>query len=279
MNTFLKNNFIKKLLIKIILFYLIVVFIMFVFQRSFMYFPFGKIKNVANGFQEIYLKTIDNKEIYSWYKPPQLNQKTILYFHGNAGNMAGREDRLIEFSKNFGVLAISYRGYSKSQGSPSQDGFFIDAKTAIDFLISKAIYPQDLILFGESIGSGVATKMAKEQDFYALILEAPFSSTLSIAKKTYWFLPVSLILKDRFESIIDANKINTPLLIFHAKGDKIVPYEEGQKLFEKFNSYKKFISLDGDFHIALTGQYLREQIDIFIKEIDEEKKRKFKLQK
>jgi hypothetical protein len=69
------------------------------------------------------------------------------------------------------------------------------------------------------------------------------------------------------------------LLIFHAKGDKIVPYEEGQKLFEKFNSYKKFISLDGDFHIALTGQYLREQIEFFMKEIDEEKKRKFKLQK
>lgn len=272
MNFFIKNISIKKLLLKFIIFYLIVVFIMFIFQRSFMYFPFGKIKNVAIGFQEIYLTTIDNKEIYAWYKAPQLNQKTILYFHGNAGNIAGREDRLVELSKNFGILAISYRGYSKSQGRPSQDGFFIDAETAFDFLISKAIYPQDIILFGESIGSGVAINMAKERDFYALVLEAPFSSVLSIAKQTYWFLPISIILKDRFESIKDANKINTPLLIFHATGDKIVPYKEGQKLFEKFNSYKKFMSLDGDFHIGLTGQYLREQIEIFINEIAEENK-------
>jgi len=277
MNFLLKKNLITKLLIKIVLFYIILVLIMFVFQRSFMYFPFGKITKVPKEFQEIFLSSPDNKELYTWYKAPLSNQKTILYFHGNAGNMAGRKDRLIELSKNFGVLAISYRGYSRSQGNPSQEGFFIDAETALDFLFAKTIYPQDIILFGESIGSGVATNMAKQRDFYALILEAPFSSILSIAKKNYWFLPVSLILKDRFESIKDANKISTPLLIFHAKGDKIVPYQEGQKLYEQFNTYKKFISFDGDFHIALTGQYLREQIQIFANEVEMDNK--IKLQK
>ncbi|NBX52610.1 MAG: alpha/beta hydrolase [Proteobacteria bacterium] len=254
----------KTLLIKLALFYAIVVLLMMVFQRNFLYYPFGKILVIPEDFQEVILKTSDEVEVYAWYKKPLEGQKTILYFHGNAGNLAGRTDRMIKFANQYGVLAISYRGYAKSKGSPSQDGFFADANSALGFLNSQQISTKQIILFGESIGSGVATKLASENEFAGLILEAPFTSIESVAKKIYWFLPVSLILRDHFDSAKLAPKINTPVLIIHAKGDKIVPFSEGQKLFELFNSPKKLIALDGDFHIAVSPDFLIKSIKEFM---------------
>ena len=178
----------------------------------------------------------------------------------------GRSDRFEKFATQYGVMAISYRGYAKSKGEPSQDGFFQDADSAYEFLKSKNILSKDIILFGESIGSAVAVNLASKHDFGALILEAPFSSIMSIAQETYWFLPVSLILKDRFEVDKVASKVTAPVLIMHANKDYIVPFEEGKKLYELFNSRKKFIAIDGDFHIALTGDYLMKQILEFSQE-------------
>ncbi len=239
---------------------------MYIFQRNFLYYPFGKILMVPEDFQEVILKTVDETNIYAWYSPPQKGQKTILYFHGNAGNLMGRSDRFGKFATQYGVLAISYRGYAKSKGEPSQEGFFQDADSAFEFLKAKNILSKDIIVFGESIGSAVAVNLASKHDFYALILEAPFSSILSMAKKTYWFLPVSLILKDRFESDKVASKVTAPVLVMHATNDYVVPFEEGKKLFELFNSRKNLIAIKGSFHIDLTGDYLLKQISEFTSE-------------
>ena len=254
------------MLIKILVFYIFIVAFMYFFQRNFLYFPFGKILIIPEDFQEVNLKDADGTNIYGWYSPAQKGQKTILYFHGNAGNLMGRSDRFEKFAMQYGVMAISYRGYAKSGGEPSQEGFFQDADSAFEFLKSKNIPSKDIILFGESIGSAVAINLASKHDFGAIILEAPFSSTLSMAKNNYWFLPVSLILKDRFESDKIASKVSAPVLIMHANKDYIVPFEEGEKLFELFNSRKKFVAIDGDFHIALTGDYLMKQITEFLQE-------------
>ena len=262
----MKIIFSKKLLIKIVAGYVFVVISMYFFQRDFLYHPFGKILIIPEDFQEINLKTADNTDIYAWFSPPQKGQKTILYFHGNAGNLMGRSDRFVKFATQYGVLAISYRGYSKSRGEPSQEGFFQDADSAFEFLKSKNISSKDIILFGESIGSAVAVNLASKHDFGAVILEAPFSSILSVAQETYWFLPISFILKDRFESDKIASKVSAPVLIMHANKDYIVPFEEGKKLYDLFNSRKKFIAIDGDFHIALTGDYLMKQITEFLQE-------------
>lgn len=239
---------------------------MYVFQRNFLYYPFGKILIVPEDFQDVNLKTADETNIYAWYSQAQKGQKTILYFHGNAGNLMGRSDRFEKFATQYGVLAISYRGYAKSGGKPSQDGFFQDADSAFEFLKSKNISSKDIILFGESIGSAVAVNLASKHDFGALVLEAPFTSILAVAQETYWFLPVSLILKDRFESDKIASKVTAPVLIFHANKDYLVPFEEGKKLYELFNSPKRFIAIDGDFHIALTGEYLMKHIAEFTQE-------------
>jgi len=254
------------MLIKILVFYIFIVAFMYFFQRNFLYFPFGKILIVPEDFQEVNLKTADGTNIYGWFSPAQKGQKTILYFHGNAGNLSGRSDRFEKFATQYGVMAISYRGYAKSGGEPTQEGFFQDADSAFEFLKSKNISSKDIILFGESIGSAVAVNLASKHDFGALVLEAPFTSILSIAQKTYWFLPVSLILKDRFESDKIASKVSAPVLIFHADKDYLVPFAEGKKLYELFNSPKRFIEIDGDFHIALSGDYLMKHITEYLQE-------------
>lgn len=240
---------------------------MYVFQRDFMYYPFGKILIIPEEFQEISLKTPDNLNIYGWFKAPNKGQKTILYFHGNAGNLMGRSDRFEKFANQYGLLAISYRGYSKSEGKPSEKGFYLDAQAALEFLKSKNINSENIIIFGESIGSGVAVELASQHNFAGLILEAPFSSILSVAKKSYWFLPVSVILKDRFESDKKVYKIKTPILIFHATGDNIVPFSEGKKLYNMAIAKKKFIEITGDFHVAINADYILKNIDEFYQDI------------
>lgn len=249
---------------------------MYFFQRNFLYYPFGKILITPEDFEQVNLTTTDNVNIYGWYKKPNKGQKTILYFHGNAGNLMGRSDRFENFAKYYGVLAISYRGYAKSSGKPSEKGFYIDAQTALNFLRKHYTRDEDIIVFGESIGSAVAINLASKYDFNALILEAPFTSIYDIAKETYWFLPVNLILKDRFESSKLAPKINTPVIIFHATRDYVVPFKLGKQLFELFKSEKRFVGIEGDFHIALTADYLIKYILEFTNQIND-KKTKLKL--
>lgn len=271
-----KIKFNKTLLLKIFAFYILVVILMYFFQRNFLYYPFGKILITPEDFEQVNMTTTDNVNIYGWYKKPNKGQKTILYFHGNAGNLMGRSDRFENFAKYYGVLAISYRGYAKSSGKPSEKGFYIDAQTALNFLRKHYTRDEDIIVFGESIGSAVAINLASKYDFNALILEAPFTSIYDIAKETYWFLPVNLILKDRFESSKLAPKINTPVIIFHATRDYVVPFKLGKQLFELFKSEKRFVGIEGDFHIALTADYLIKYILEFTNQIND-KKTKLKL--
>ncbi|MFM6972909.1 MAG: alpha/beta hydrolase [Alphaproteobacteria bacterium] len=268
MNWF-KRKFNKRLLVKIFAFYILIVVLMYFFQRSFLYYPFGKILLTPEDFEQINLNTPDNVNIYAWFKKPNKGQKTILYFHGNAGNLMGRSDRFENFSKYFGVLAISYRGYAKSSGTPSENGFYMDAQTALNFLRANYIRDEDIIVFGESIGSAVAINLASKYDFNAMILEAPFTSIYDIAKDTYWFLPVNLILKDRFESSRLASKVKTPVIIFHATKDFVVPFAQGKQLYELFKTEKRFIGVEGDFHIALTADYLIKYILEFTNQINE----------
>lgn len=218
------------------------------------------------GFNAVYLQTADNFRLYSWYH----NQKPIiLYFHGNGGSLNERAYRAEIFAKNgFGVFMVSYRGYANSQGEPSEAGFIEDGKAAMKFLTDSGVKPQQIIIYGESIGSGVATQIAAEfSNAKLLVLEAPFSSLLSVAQQKYWFVPVSLLLKDRFDSLAFASKVNVPALVLHAKGDPVIPFFEGQKLFSAFNSPKKMVAVDANFHIDLTPEFIIEQIRLMLKNL------------
>jgi len=256
---------IKKLMKFILLFYISVLAFLFFFQRKLQYVPMGRIEKVAEGFQEEILTTEDGIEILSWYKKPQDGKKIILYFHGNAGNLGDRNHKFEAFSQaGFGVMAVSYRGYFGSRGEPSEAGLINDGKAAFKFLLDDGYLPRDIVLYGESLGSGVAVQLASKFDVAGLVLEAPFSSVIEVAKRSYWFVPVSLILKDKFESIKFMPQVSAPVLIFHGTADGIVPITEGKKLFAAVKSHKQFIEVQGAGHLQFDDEFLVSQAERFL---------------
>lgn len=265
MELIIKLKYIAKM---IAVFYLFLVVFIFIFQRKMQYFPYGKIDD---GFykqccsKEI-LTTQDSLKILSYYKKPEAGKKIILYFHGNAGNLSSRSHRIEAFVKQgFGAFIVAYRGYPGSQGKPSQQGLMLDAKAALAFLLDQGYDYKDIILFGESLGSGVAMQMASQNDYAAMILDSPFSSVTSVAKSVYWYLPVGLLLKDRFESIKLAPNISTPTLIVHGDDDQVVPIAEGKKLFQAIRSEKEFVTVAGAGHVSVSGEFLTQQIEGFVR--------------
>lgn len=269
---------IKKTMTSAIIIYLLLLVFLFLFQRRLQYMPMGKMWEIAaynlEGFEEKRLTTSDKIKIYAWYKPAKKDEKIILYFHGNAGNMGDRAHKFSAFAnRGFGVLAISYRGYYGSEGSPSEVGLMRDADAALQFLLEQDYQVENIILFGESLGSGVVVQMATKFNFAAVILESPYSSIAGVAQKKYWYAPVGLLLKDKFESIKFISKISKPVLIFHGTADKIVPYQEGKKLFDAANMPKKLITVEGAGHLNFSDEFLLEEMKKFLKKKGEWKMR------
>lgn len=266
----MSSHKLKILMATLLIAYLLLLALLFSFQRKLQYIPSGKVQPIENynleGFSEKILNTQDRVKILAWYKKPQnFDPKIIVYFHGNAGNLGERAERFSNFSNaGFGVLAITYRGYSGSEGSPSEEGLIADANAALEFLFENGYNRKDIILFGESLGSGVAMQIASKDKFAAMVLDSPFSSIASVAKRTYWFVPVNFILKDKFDSIEIADRITTPTLVIHSISDNIVPYAEGEKLYQTLGSEKKMITLKNIGHVDASGNFLAEEIEKFL---------------
>lgn len=250
-----------------LLFYLCVLAFLFFGQRKLQYLPMGQLQGIPQEFNDIYLTTEDGIKILAWFKEPKKGEKIIVYFHGNAGNISNRASKFEEFAKEgFGVMAISYQGYAGSEGKPSESGLINDGKAALDFLLDAGYLPKDFVLFGESLGSGVAVQLAAKFDVAAVILESPYTSITAVAKKTYWFVPVDLILKDKFDSTKYITKISSPILVFHGTADAIVPFSEGKKLYELITAPKKFIEVQGAGHLDFPVEFLTGQLRQFLKE-------------
>ncbi len=245
--------------------YCLLLLAIFFFQRNLQYIPSGTISGIPESFEEKILTTEDNVKILSWFREPKENKKIILYFHGNAGNLGGRQDRLEAFiNSGFGVLAISYRGYPGSEGEPTEAGLINDGKAALKFILDIGYLPKDVVLYGESLGSGVAVQLAAKFDVAAVILESPYSSITSVAQKIYWFAPVSWILKDTFDSAKFASEISSPTLIIHGTADNIVPFTEGKKLFDLIKAPKKFIEVQGAGHLGFSAEFLADEVEKFV---------------
>ena len=238
---------------------------LYIFQRNLQYLPLGQIAETPEGIQSKILTDADGLKFLTWYLPPKNGEKIILYFHGNAGNIGDRRAKFFSFrDAGFGVFAISYRGYFGSEGKPSEDGLIKDAEASLEYLHELGYQDSEIVLFGESLGSGVAVQLGAESKFAAVILESPFSSVASVAQDKYWFAPVSLMIKDRFDSIKYAPKISSPVLIFHGTNDEIVPFSEGKKLFESIESPKKFIEVQGAGHLDFAEDFLVSETKKFL---------------
>ena len=241
--------------------YLALTGFMYVMQRNFQYFPQQSVRTGfedpgkfgLDGFTAEFIETGDGETLRSWLAlPPKPDAPLILYMHGNAGTLGDRAERFGVFHREgFGVLVLSWRGYGGSTGSPTEPGLVEDGRAAMKFLQQKGILPAKVILFGESLGSGVATQLAADPNTepLAIVLEAPFTSAADVARQRYWFLPVGLLMKDQFRSIDVAPKITVPVFVFHGTDDWVVPYEQGKRLHEAFAGPKEFLRMQGNGHI------------------------------
>ena len=218
---------------------------LYFFQRNIIYVPeknMGKPEEYGlQHVEELRLKTADNITITAWYSPPPSpNAPTLVYFHGNAGKLSGRSEKLELFMKQgLGLMALSFRGYGNSEGKPTELGLYDDARTAVNYLLDHNTPVENIILYGESLGSGVAVQMATEYKVKALVLEAPYTSISRRAAEIYPYIPVRFLLKDHFNSLEKITHIHSPLLIFHGALDATIPLAHGKQLFATATVHKE----------------------------------------
>ena len=176
----------------------------------------------------------------AWYVPASHGLPTIAYLHGNAGNIGDREGRMAAFARaGIGVLMVEYPGYGGEPGRPSEKGLLDAGRRALDYLDRHGVPSRSVILYGESIGTGVATRLATEREVGGLILESPYTSILDIARQIAPWLPVRLLLSDRFEQLSLIAKVHAPLLVLQGALDRIVPPTMGQAVFTAANQPKR----------------------------------------
>ncbi len=209
---------------------------MFVTQRRLIYLPDASRVAPATlglvGVAERLIETGDGARLVTWYRPAPSERPTLVYFHGNAGNLAHRASRIAAFIRaGYGVLMLSYRGYGGSTGRPSERANVADGLRVLDMLAGEGVPDRDVVLYGESLGSGVAVQVAAARRVRAVILDAPFTSLTDVAQRAYPFLPVRPFLLDRYESIKYIRRIAAPLLILHGARDRVVPVALGRALF------------------------------------------------
>ncbi|KAB2914835.1 MAG: alpha/beta hydrolase [Hyphomicrobiaceae bacterium] len=226
--------------------YALLVLFAYLVQRRMIYFPDrAYVRPVQVGLanvEERVLKMPDGARVIAWYAKARPGQPTLLYFHGNGGGLADRADRFRRFmGEGWGVYMMSYRGYSGSTGAPSERAIIADARLAHGALVLEGIAPDSIILYGESLGTGVAARMAVERPSAGLILEAPYTSILDMARLSFHILPLRLLLSDRYETDKVIAQVKVPVLILHGEEDGVIPVEMGRRLARLANEPKQLV--------------------------------------
>tara|TARA_Y100001970_G_scaffold258515_1_gene338504 strand:+ start:1107 stop:1925 length:819 start_codon:yes stop_codon:yes gene_type:complete len=237
-----RNSLLLSIQIIVLVYFLILAFLYF-YQRNLMYHPD---ENNYSGDQlsvdikEVKIDTDDKINLLGWYHEKDLKKnKTILFFHGNAGSLENRIHKLNHFrDMNVNFLIIAWRGFSGNKGKPSEKGLYKDGISAINWLLNKGVKQENIIIYGESLGTGVATHLAQNKNFAGIVLETPFTSMIDAAKNFYPYIPVGLLLKDKFDNKSKIKNINVPVLIMHGEADQIVPFSMGKKIYEIANEPK-----------------------------------------
>ena len=269
-------NFYTTSILALVLFYILLVIIVFFFQRNLLYHP--SVDNYLDNqdssepteIEKVNITTSDKIDLAGWFYKKNLNKfKTILFFHGNAGSLKNRTYKLNHFKHlNVNFLIIAWRGFNGNEGKPSEKGLYEDAKSAIKWLKMKGVNEQNIILYGESLGTGVAVEIAQNKSYAGIILESPFTSMVNMGRKYYPFFPVRFLLKDKFENYKKLNNISVPILVMHGKVDKIVPYEMGKKIYELANEPKFFYSQEYGDHMVEYDEKLLLALKKFIQSLN-----------
>lgn len=203
------------------------------------------------SFEDVYIQTEDKVKINAWFIHQNNAKYTLLFCHGNAGNIGHRLDKLL-LLKDIGlnVFIIDYRGYGKSQGRPSENGLYLDAQAGYDYLVkTRHIVPEQIILYGESLGTAVVIDLASKAEIKGLIIEGSFSCGRDVAKSIYSILP-SFLFSNQFNSLAKIKGVTAPKLFIHSANDEIIPLDLAKKLYRVTPEPKYFVEINGDHNNA-----------------------------
>ena len=228
-------------------------------DRQLIFFPSREVVadpgDVGLAFEEVRFQAADGVTLHGWFVQGA-GDTTLLWFHGNAGNIGDRVENILLLNRAVGVnvFIFDYRGYGLSEGSPSEKGMYLDAEAAISYLKSRPDVNAEggLVLFGRSIGAAVAVEMGAGQDFRGIILESPFTSLKAMARRSHPVLsrviPVGLVVHSKFDSLAKISRVTSPVMVVHGDADETVPVEMGVALFEQASEPKRLYLIRGANH-------------------------------
>ncbi|RKX71533.1 alpha/beta hydrolase [candidate division WOR-3 bacterium] len=218
-------------------------------------------EDIGVQYEDVWITTEDGIRLHGWFIPGQSDRPVLLFCHGNAGNISHRLDAIRIFHElGVSVLIFDYRGYGQSGGSPSELGTYQDGEAVWEYLRRRGFSADQIIIYGRSLGGGIATELARRRNPAALILEATFTSIPDLGQKLYPYLPIRLFARIRYDNLKKLKGINVPVLIIHSQDDELVPIEHGKKLYAAAPEPKQFVVLRGghdDCFLVSEDEYRR----------------------
>jgi len=225
--------------------------ILYIMQPHFLYCPVREVvytpDELGMDFEDVVFKTDDGLSLNGWYIPAENSKLTVLFCHGNGGNIMHRLDSINIFYKlGLNCFIFDYRGYGSSEGKPCEEGTYLDVKAAYEWLTQeKKVSPDDIIIFGRSLGGSIATQLASKVQSRALIIESTFTSYVDIGRKFYPYMPVRWFARFSYRTIDYIRDVRCPVMIVHSRSDDVVPFEFGLELYEAANEPKEFVEIFG----------------------------------
>lgn len=236
-------------------------------QRSFIYFPSQQIRKSAPDFKIVKIPTGDGLTLAAGYRQALAGRPTLLAFHGNGADWQSMAHGLRPMiDRGYGVLAVEYRGYQANPGSPSEQGLYEDGRAALRWLGSEAIPASQVVAIGNSLGTGVAVQLASETRLRGLVLVSPMSSMVRLASARMSWLPVKLLLRDRYDNLAKLPRVKSPIMILHGDADRVIPIEEGRRLASR-NRAVEFVEFPAVGHELMYDPVIASSIAQFLRDI------------
>ena len=247
------SNKLLSIVLPLIGLYVLIVGSLYVLQRPMIFqagmSPTPPLLNSVPGFQEVSHRTEDGLDLRALYRPAAPGALTLVYFHGNADGLSGSlrvTERLA--AKGYGLLLVGYRGYDRNPGSPSEDGLHADGRSALRWLSEHGVSGSGTVLVGNSLGSGPATEMAATHPIADLVLISGYTSLPDVAASTYPFVPVRMLMRDRFDNIGKISQVTAPILILHGTADRTIPYDHAVRLAGAAGNRARLVPFEGIGH-------------------------------
>jgi pimeloyl-ACP methyl ester carboxylesterase len=225
-------------------------------QKSLMYFPEKGMLDISQydlpGVEDLRIDSADGTRIQVWHKAPQSGMPMVLYLHGNSYHLGHHACQFREIlDLGYGLTAVAYHGFSMSEGQPSRQAIMEDAEAAVGFLRGRGFAPKNILLVGESLGSGVAVELANNHKFGGVFLLTPYTSIAGRAQEIYWYFPAQYLVTENFVSEDKIHLIDSPLLMAHGTSDTVIPHSHATKLLDLAQEPKKLLLYEGKGHSNL----------------------------